>query len=304
MLSAARLNNLTAPDMKPWHIKATYQTLDQAGSVTDEGTYNEWWASPHQAKMILSGKASSETQYSTDKGDFRASPHGDPRSLLTSVENYLTRPMPNEQTIERSNYSSRAIETGTLKLYCLTQTETLSATTFCVETNEPILRIFAVPSSGTQALYNQILRFQGKTIGGDFKLMRNGKAVLTLRVEAIEPIDPSNQSAFTPGPDEVLVTIPRSVNISSGVAAGMLLHKVTPEYPIAARNGRITGTVVLEARIDKEGHVSDLKVVGGPDALQSAALNAVRQWRYRPYLLNGSPVEVMTTINVIFTLGR
>jgi protein TonB len=66
----------------------------------------------------------------------------------------------------------------------------------------------------------------------------------------------------------------------------------------------VGGVVVLKAIINKEGHIRDLHVVKGPKILQDAALDAVRQWEYRPYLLNGEPVEVMTTINVVFALGN
>jgi protein TonB len=64
----------------------------------------------------------------------------------------------------------------------------------------------------------------------------------------------------------------------------------------------VSGTVVLQGIIAKDGHIKNLKVVSGPSLLQDAALDAVRQWMYRPYLLNGEPVEVETTINVVFTL--
>ena len=67
---------------------------------------------------------------------------------------------------------------------------------------------------------------------------------------------------------------------------------------------RLEGTVVLAATISKAGTIENLRVVSGPAMLQQAALDAVKTWQYRPYLLNGQPVEVETTINVIFTLSR
>ena len=67
---------------------------------------------------------------------------------------------------------------------------------------------------------------------------------------------------------------------------------------------RIEGTVVLTATISKAGTIENLRVASGPAMLQQAALDAVKEWRYRPYLLNGEPVEVETTVNVVFTLGR
>jgi protein TonB len=83
----------------------------------------------------------------------------------------------------------------------------------------------------------------------------------------------------------------------------LLLQKTSPTYPPIAKAARVSGTVVLQATISKTGTIQNLKVVSGPAMLQQAALDAVRQWRYRPYLLNNEPVEVDTTVNVVFTLG-
>ena len=76
-----------------------------------------------------------------------------------------------------------------------------------------------------------------------------------------------------------------------------------PIYPPIAKAARVQGTVVLQATISKTGSIENLHVISGPAMLQQAALDAVKTWRYRPYLLNNEPVEVETTVNVIFTLG-
>ncbi len=99
------------------------------------------------------------------------------------------------------------------------------------------------------------------------------------------------------------VEAPKKVNISGGVMAGILLQKTTPIYPPIAKAARVQGTVVLQATISKTGAIEGLHVVSGPAMLQQAAMDAVRTWRYKPYLLSGEPVEVETTVNVIFTLG-
>jgi protein TonB len=83
----------------------------------------------------------------------------------------------------------------------------------------------------------------------------------------------------------------------------MLIQKTQPIYPPIAKAARVSGTVVLQATISKTGSIENLHVVNGPAMLQQAAMDAVRTWRYKPYLLNNEPVEVETTVNVIFTLG-
>ena len=93
------------------------------------------------------------------------------------------------------------------------------------------------------------------------------------------------------------------VRISSGVSKGLLLTPIQPVYPPLARATRVQGEVVLEAVISQAGRIESLHVISGPPMLRDAALTAVQSARYRPYLLNGEPVEVNTTITVIFQLG-
>jgi TonB family protein len=83
----------------------------------------------------------------------------------------------------------------------------------------------------------------------------------------------------------------------------MLLEKTDPVYPPIARAARVSGTVVLQAAISKTGTIEGLHIVSGPEMLQQAAFDAVKTWRYRPYLVQGEPVRVLTTINVIFSLS-
>jgi protein TonB len=94
------------------------------------------------------------------------------------------------------------------------------------------------------------------------------------------------------------------VPVSTGVEAALLLRKTVPVYPAICREARIQGTVTLQATISKGGTIENLRVVSGPPMLQQAAMDAVKTWVYRPYLLDGQPVEVETTVNVIFSLGR
>jgi protein TonB len=94
------------------------------------------------------------------------------------------------------------------------------------------------------------------------------------------------------------------VRVSGMVVEGLLIHKMMPEYPAIARATGTQGTVVLQATISRAGTIENLRVISGPIMLQQAALNAVQLWRYRPYLLNGDPVEVETTVNVIFKMQQ
>jgi TonB family protein len=92
--------------------------------------------------------------------------------------------------------------------------------------------------------------------------------------------------------------------ISQGVTGGKLRKRVSPEYPSVARSMNLEGVVVLEATVKKDGSIENLKVVKGPPVLGVAAMAAVRQWRYEPFLLNNEPVSVQTSIQIEFKLPR
>jgi len=104
---------------------------------------------------------------------------------------------------------------------------------------------------------------------------------------------PASNATATRGP----------LNISSGVIAGLLLAPIRPVYPPIARIAHAEGSVIIQAIISRDGHIESAHVVSGPPLLQAAALEAVRQARYRPFLLNNQPTEVETTITINFRLG-
>jgi protein TonB len=99
------------------------------------------------------------------------------------------------------------------------------------------------------------------------------------------------------------VATPQRIRVSQGVTAGMILHKVQPMYPPLARQARIQGPVVLQAEISKDGTIENLHLISGHPMLAPAAIEAIKQWKYKPYILNGEPVEVETTITFNFTLA-
>lgn len=118
-----------------------------------------------------------------------------------------------------------------------------------------------------------------------------------------------------PGPDEAAPppppppplpppAPPSRIRVGGNVAAASLITQVKPVYPPLAKQARIQGVVVLEAEIDREGNITMLRVISGHPLLVPAALNAVREWKYRPTLLNGEPVPVLTTITVNFTFAQ
>jgi TonB family protein len=304
MLAASKLNNLATPDAKPWHIKAAFQLFDEQGAVTDEGTYEEFWASAFQFKRTFTGKNFSQTSYGSKKGVLLAGAQEEPDILLVARNN-LVHPLPDDVIIEHTTYTTKPLDSGSIKLLCVIPSAFAPGapadnSAYCLDTDNPMLRVAARPSTSDQTFHNRPLRVEDRAIAGEMKIMHNGKVTVALHVEAATVLDPSEEAVFMPPAGAVPAAQPMTV--SGAVSEGMLEYKVNPEYPSAARNAHLEGVVALQGIIGKNGAIRTLKALAGPEILQGAAIQAVQQWRYRPYLLNGEPVEVQTTINVVFKL--
>jgi len=132
------------------------------------------------------------------------------------------------------------------------------------------------------------------TIGGVAGVVPGGAFSAMLNSAPSVPV-----LAKTPAPTPI-----ERIRVASRVAEANLIHDVAPQYPPEAGRARIEGMVVLMAVIGKDGSVQDVRVESGLPLLAQAAIDAVKQWRYRPYLLNGEPVEVDSRITINFTLSR
>lgn len=95
-----------------------------------------------------------------------------------------------------------------------------------------------------------------------------------------------------------------SVAVKAEVMAGNKISGPNPKYPEAAKKARVQGTVILNAIIGKDGNIKKLDVESGPEPLRQSSLDAVQEWKYKPFLLNGEPVAVKTTINVVYSLKK
>jgi TonB family protein len=125
----------------------------------------------------------------------------------------------------------------------------------------------------------------------------DGSTEQVLSPSTVEPDSATNSPAK---PDQT--ETPTPLEVSSDAVQALLIKRVAPLYPPLARQARIQGTVVLNIVINKSGEVRDLQLYSGHPILAPAAIQAVKQWRYRPYEQNGQPVEIKTTVQVNFTL--
>jgi TonB family protein len=123
--------------------------------------------------------------------------------------------------------------------------------------------------------------------------------------EMTASIPRTSLTAMNPGivlPGANLAAPIPAIRVSQGITGGKLVRRVEPQYPYQAKQQRVGGDVMLQAVIGKDGRVHDIKTIRGNEMLAAAAMNAVRQWRYEPYKLNGDPVEMQTEITIKFAL--
>ena len=147
---------------------------------------------------------------------------------------------------------------------------------------------------------------------GALVIYQNGKVIFWAPPATEESytgtIQERADSQATPSPDQIVNRAlktesakPKLLQVSPEVAASRLIHRVDPQYPTVAREPRVQGVVALQAWIGADGYVGKLKLMSGDLRLAEAAIEAVRQWQYQPYYVNGQAVEVQTMITINFT---
>lgn len=177
------------------------------------------------------------------------------------------------------------------------QTGNVESTTWIVMPDAPAILAFAALQAIRQWKYQPTL------VDGNPRPVSSWVA-LRFRANAMPNVEILTQSEnSTPQIDPARLITARKLRISSGVAESNLVHKVYPAYPIEARDNGVEGDVLFQVMIGKpDGAITQIHPVSGHPLLVLAALDAIRQWKYRPYLLNGEPVDVETTITIKFHL--
>jgi protein TonB len=119
-------------------------------------------------------------------------------------------------------------------------------------------------------------------------------------ITAMAPVESGALPNLMASPSKAPTPVLQTLAISQGVSQGLVVKRVQPVYPASAMRLNIEGAVQLLATVSKSGDISTVKIISGDPQLARAAVDAVKQWKYKPYLLNGSPVEIQTQVTVNF----
>jgi len=308
LTAAAKVNGLFGAEMKPWHLKATLESLDESGKVTQTGTFEEWWVSDKEWKQSYRDSGFLQTSWHTEKGTFRDGAQEPLPVMASRIVQEINLPFLGKEAVTQMNWIAEPNDSGGSKLLCVigkgikpnNAPLPFGGLSYCFDATRPLLRISARGSGMGSVLHNSIVQFQGQYVARDMQVVVDKKVTLRAHVDSIEELSPVVDADFVPPESAELVA--KRISISAGIAQGNLLKQPRPIYPEIAKLQHIQGVVVIEGVIGRDGRVHSTRVISGPDELRQAALDAVKDAEYRPYRLNGQPVEVMTTINIVFRL--
>jgi TonB family protein len=307
---AISANSLDDATLTPWHLKASYESFDESGKVADQGTFEEWRLSSDKWKRIYTGATFNQTEYESSEGTFYETSAGAAPWPLSLIGKELVHPMPDDSDMDGSTPELRPFNaTKSVKLSCLMLTQPLKKThwplglfpTYCFDANSTMLRA-ELFDGGVEAVRNQMATFRNTYVAKDIHLTDDGKQLLQIQLVSLSSMSQSEATALAATPGFGKIAPPKQVDLASD---GNKIGGPNPIYPVQARQNHIQGKVVMQARIGTDGRIHQLRVVSTTDELLSiAAMSAVERWVYKPYMLQGKPVSVKTTINVIFRLGN
>jgi TonB family protein len=315
--AAAPLYDFASPALKPWHMKVSYRLYDEQGKPTVQGSYEYWWASPDTYRSTWSRPRVEQTDWHTAGQHYHAGIGESLEFFERKLQSNLLTPLPRPEDIdpEKVRFDRREESFGSVKLPCVMVIRKMPLhgqvqvvpmgmfPTFCFDPGHPMLRAYYA-FGATSVIYNNVVLMQGTYLPRELAIFDGKRRVLTATVDTIESLLPTAKELI-PSKDATQEVGPNHVPIGSAVASGSLIKSVRPVYPQDAKDSRIQGKVELQATIGTDGRIHELSVVDGPSpSLIASAMWSVLQWQYKPYLLNGSPVEVETTINVIYNLGN
>jgi TonB family protein len=307
---AIALNSIDDAAMKPWHLKLSFQLLDAKGNPTEKGTIEEWWAEPSRQKTVYTSPSYSSTEIRTKDGLFRSKGTSHVPISLELILRQVVHPMPSEGDIADSKPDLRKETPGKTPMDCIMLAQQIKNVayaplglfpTYCFDRDTDSLRVSY--DFGSQLIVrNKVGTFQQRNVVVDQTALQNSVTQVSAHLDTLQSIVP-NDGDFVPSADLEGVK-PDGVMVGAGVMAGLKISGVNPFYPETSRRNHISGSVILRARIGSDGHIHSLRVISTPAAdLAIASLAAVRQWTYKPYLLNGEPVDVDTQITVHFAFG-
>lgn len=302
--SASAKSTLNDPALKPWHLKLTVQSYDSAGKPAEAATIEQWTAGGDE-KRVYTTPSASFTEIRHNGALFRVPGKPSPSYLLDLARLQVVDPIPPVAELNDSQPDARNERFGTVLLGCIMLDQPLKTIpvpplglfpTYCLEPETGLLR-FSYLTGGLAITRNRLGGFQGRSIAIDTTINRGSQVIAKTHLESLgewvaDPAQFAIDATYSKVPTEI-------VHVAPAVMQANIMSAPPPIYTAVALRKLAYGTVVLRATIGADGHVRAVRLVSSPDPeLASMAIAAVPQWTYKPYLVNGVPVEVETEVAV------
>jgi TonB family protein len=314
--NSSTLDTIAAGPLKPWHLKVDVQMYDEFGTHPQSATIEEWRGGIALARVTYTTPDYVATMITNPDGTFRTSGKGLVPFLLAFVRSAIIHPQPSQAKLATATrFDSKSIKAGKAELDCVTpiypapaagappskpKLPPLPPATYCMEPDSATLLVIERYDS-LSTVRQRIATFQQRYVPVELSIGSGPIVVATAKIEQLSTmeIDPE---LFKPA-GEVRVPFVKQIELADKIVAGSILKHEPITYPVVARERHIQGTVTITAIIGTDGHIYAAFPLTSPDpSLTSAALSAVRQYTYKPFTLNGEPVEVRTVIRVNFTM--
>lgn len=307
--NAAESSSIDDPALKPWHLKMTIQFFDKKGNPSEEGTIEEWWSAGNY-KRIYSSPSYNSIDIRRGESLYRTTGQSSAPYLLDLLRDEVVHPLANEAEVNDSIPELRVESFGKVKLDCIMLDHPIKNVaypplglfpTYCLDQDKDRLR-FSFRYGSETVTRNSIGTFLGRGIPIDTTVSLNGVTAAKAHVAVLSGASPD--SHFFDPDSSLQLQNADAVRVGAGVIAGSQISGDPPVYPVQDKHSHTSGTVHLHAVIGTDGRIHQLTVIDTPSpTLAISALASVRTWAYKPYLLNGLPCSVETTITVNYKLG-
>jgi hypothetical protein len=306
--SAADLTALDGSGLRPWHWKLDISLFDNEGKNPKTGSL-EMWFSGGNLRSVESLGSKQITTLRIGKDLYRSA--GDEKDMagIRLIEMQALHPIPDEAIQPSTTVKLVQEAAGAIKLDCMVPTVAqqnadaipgIQAVSFCFEQDTPKMLVTQEPGSFS-VLRPRVGMFQSHQVPVELQIFA-GTVMLSDAKTTVLATEPADPSIFQIQPGMAPVNAP--VVLPAVDLRGLILSKNPPIFPPDAKEHHVAGAVIFDATIGKDGHVASLEPMAQSNAaLIGSAKDAVSHWRFRPYLIDGIPVEVKTQLTVVYNPG-
>jgi len=294
---ALDMNGLEVPSARPWHVKLSYDQFDDDGDNVHSGTIEEFYVAPKKFKRIYTSDLLNRIDIADDAGLFRTGDQSWPSMAESGVLNSALHPLDLARFDNRTRQpENKELKFGDVKLHCVSLRDKdprvihFGAPLFCFEPGTVMLR-YVNANTAEVTTYDSIALFQGHYVARDITIRHADKPFLKIHVEELGEITRISDAFFAPSQD------------SKGPLGGRIpvpswtydeQYQISNAQPVYPRG--VSGVVHVKYVVGKDGSVIEATATDGPEDLRKTVLEAVRKYKFRPYLVLDQPVEVENTI--------